>query len=115
MHTPLCERLGIELPIFAFTHCRDVVVAVCRAGGIGVLGAVGFTPDQLEVELKWIDERVGDRPYGVDIVIPGKYEGMGELDPRKLEEQLLAAVPPQHRAYADEILAKHGVPKLPEG
>ncbi len=115
MHTKLCERLGIELPVFAFTHCRDVVAAVCRAGGFGVLGAVGFPPDQLEVELNWIDEHVGDRPYGVDIVIPGKYEGKGEIDPVKLEQMLLASVPEQHRVFADKILAEHGVPKLPEG
>jgi NAD(P)H-dependent flavin oxidoreductase YrpB (nitropropane dioxygenase family) len=115
MHTPLCDRLGIEFPIFAFTHCRDVVAAVSKAGGFGVLGAVGFPPEQLEVELKWIDEHVGDKPYGVDIVIPGKYEGMGEVDPKKLEEMLLAAIPEQHRQFADQVLAEHGVPKLPAG
>ena len=75
MHTALCDQLGIDVPIFAFTHCRDVVVAVSRAGGFGVLGAVGFTPEQLEIELNWIDEHIGDHPYGVDIVIPNKYEG----------------------------------------
>jgi NAD(P)H-dependent flavin oxidoreductase YrpB (nitropropane dioxygenase family) len=115
MRTELCDQLGIEFPIFAFSHCRDVVAAVSRAGGFGVLGAVGFPPDQLEIELKWIDEHIGDKPYGVDIVIPGQYEGMGEIDPKKLEEQLLAAVPEQHRKFADTILAAHGVPKLPEG
>ena len=115
MHTDICDRLGIEFPIFAFSHCRDVVAAVSKAGGFGVLGAVGFPPDQLEIECKWIDEHIGDKPYGVDIVIPGKYEGMGETDPKKLEEMLLASVPEQHRQYADKILADHGVPKLPEG
>ncbi|HYD49022.1 MAG TPA: nitronate monooxygenase family protein [Terriglobales bacterium] len=115
MHTELCDRLGTELPIFAFTHCRDVVAAVAKAGGFGVLGAVGFTPEQLEVELSWIDEHVGDRPYGVDIVIPGKYEGMGEVDPSKLEEMLQAMIPSQHRQYVQQILEQHGVPKLPEG
>ncbi len=115
MHTDICEQLGIELPIFAFSHCRDVVAAVSKAGGFGVLGAVGFPPQQLEIELAWIDEHIGNKPYGVDIVIPGKYEGMGEIDPKKLEEQLLAAVPPQHRAFADRVLADHGVPKLPAG
>jgi NAD(P)H-dependent flavin oxidoreductase YrpB (nitropropane dioxygenase family) len=115
MRTELCARLGIEFPIFAFSHCRDVVAAVSRAGGFGVLGAVGFPPEQLEVECRWIDEHVGDRVYGVDIVIPGKYEGMGEVDPKKLEEMLLAAVPEQHRRFADEVLTKHGVPRLPEG
>ncbi len=113
MRTELCDRLGIEFPIFAFTHCRDVVVAVSQAGGFGVLGAVGFTPEQLEIECKWIDEHIGDKHYGVDIVIPGKYEGMGELDPAKLEEQLRAAIPPQHREHAAKILADHGVPEVP--
>ncbi|MFN8105189.1 MAG: nitronate monooxygenase family protein [Acidimicrobiia bacterium] len=115
MHTELCDRLGIEFPIFAFSHCRDVVAAVSRAGGFGVLGAVAFPPEQLEVELNWIDEHVGDKPYGVDVVIPGKYEGMGELDPVKLEADLLAAVPAEHREFADRILAEHHVPKFPAG
>ena len=115
VHTELCDKLGIEYPIFAFTHCRDVVVAVSKAGGFGVLGAVGFLPEELEIHLKWIDERIGDKPYGVDVVIPGKYEGMGEMDPKKLEEHLRALVPPEHRAFAEKILTDHGVPKLPAG
>ena len=115
MRTPVCDMLGIELPIFAFTHCRDVVAAVGKAGGFGVLGAVGFPPDQLEVELKWIDEHIGDRPYGVDIVIPGKYEGMGEIDPVKLEQQLQAMIPIEHRKFVKKVLADHGVPELPAG
>ena len=65
------------------------------------------------MELTWIDEHVGDRPYGVDIVIPGKYEGMGELDPVKLEEELRAMVPDEHRTFAKKILADHGVPEIP--
>jgi NAD(P)H-dependent flavin oxidoreductase YrpB (nitropropane dioxygenase family) len=109
----LCERLGIEFPIFAFTHCRDVAAAVSNAGGLGVLGAVGFDAAELETELTWLDEHVGDRPYGVDIVIPGKYEGMGELDPVKLEAELKAMVPEGHRTFTKTILAEHGVPELP--
>ena len=110
----LCERLGIEFPIFAFTHCRDVAAAVSNAGGLGVLGAVGFSAEQLELEMKWIDDHVGDKPYGVDIVIPGKYEGQGELDVDKLEAQLRAAIPNGHREFAAKLLADHGVPELPE-
>ena len=115
MHNDLCERLGIEFPIFAFTHCRDVAAAVSNTGGLGVLGAVGFSADELEVELAWLDEHVGDNPYGVDIVIPGKYEGMDEIDPVKLEAELRAMIPEEHRTFAKKILADHGVPELEGG
>ena len=93
MRNTLCDRLGIDYPIFAFTHCRDVVVAVSKAGGIGVLGAVGFSPAQLKEELDWIDEHIGDKPYGVDIVIPQKYEGMGDMTAQEMEAQLWKMVP----------------------
>jgi len=114
VHTEICDQLGIEFPIFAFTHCRDVVAAVSNAGGFGVLGAIGFSPEELEVELQWLDEHVGDHPYGVDIVIPGKYEGMGELDPVKLEAQLQSMVPDDHRRFARRLLDEHGVPPVPD-
>ena len=113
MQTEFCKRLGIEFPIFAFTHCRDVVAAVSNAGGFGVLGAVGFSPEQLEIECKWIDEHVGDNAYGVDLVIPQKYEGMEEIDPVKLEAQLKEAIPTQHREFAAKLLADHGIPEVP--
>ena len=39
MYTEFCQKLGLDVPIFAFSHCRDVVVAVSKSGGLGVLGA----------------------------------------------------------------------------
>jgi NAD(P)H-dependent flavin oxidoreductase YrpB (nitropropane dioxygenase family) len=111
MHTGLCNDLDIEFPIFAFTHCRDVVVAVSKAGGFGVLGAVGFTPEQLEIELNWIDEHIGDHHYGVDIVIPSKYEGMDSgLSADELAKSLQDMVPQEHLDFARKILTDHGVP-----
>jgi len=111
MRTPICHDLGIEFPIFAFTHCRDVVVAVGRAGGMGVLGAVGFSPEQLAIELDWIDEHIGDHPYGVDIVIPGKYEGMdSDLSADELTKMLQDLVPQGHLDFARKILTDHDVP-----
>lgn len=114
MQTALAKRLGIQSPIFAFTHCRDVVVAVSKAGGLGVLGAVGFSPEQLKQELDWIDEHIGDFTYGVDIVIPQKYEGMGEMDPTKLEEMIAAMIPQEHHDFASKLLADYGVPEWPD-
>jgi NAD(P)H-dependent flavin oxidoreductase YrpB (nitropropane dioxygenase family) len=111
MRTPICDDLGIEFPIFAFTHCRDVVVAVSRAGGMGVLGAVGFSPEQLAVELDWIDEHIGDHPYGVDIVIPSKYEGMdADMSTEDLTKMLQDLVPQGHLDFARKILTDHDVP-----
>jgi NAD(P)H-dependent flavin oxidoreductase YrpB (nitropropane dioxygenase family) len=116
MRTDICEKLGIEFPIFAFSHCRDVVAAVSKAGGLGVLGAVGFSPEDLEIELQWLDEHIGDHPYGVDIVIPSKYEGMGieDMTPDELEAEMAKHVPQGHRDFGAKILADHGVPDLPE-
>ncbi|WP_433729102.1 NAD(P)H-dependent flavin oxidoreductase [Nocardia sp. CA-129566] len=115
MRTEICDRLGIEFPIFAFTHCRDVAAAVSNAGGLGVLGAVGFTAEQLEVELAWLDEHVHG-VYGVDLVIPSKYEGKGidDLTPQQLEAKLAELVPQGHRDFAEKILNDHNVPHLPE-
>jgi len=62
MKSALCETLGIDFPLFAFSHCRNVVAAVSRAGGFGVLGATGFSPHSLEQELKWLDENIGGNP-----------------------------------------------------
>ncbi|WP_433196881.1 NAD(P)H-dependent flavin oxidoreductase [Nocardia sp. CA-107356] len=114
MRTEICDRLGIEFPIFAFTHCRDVAAAVSNAGGLGVLGAVGFTAEQLEVELTWLDEHVHG-VYGVDLVIPSKYEGKGldDLSPDQLEAKLAELVPQGHRDFAEKLLNDHNVPHLP--
>ena len=66
----ITKLVGADFPLFAFSHCRDVVAAVSRAGGFGVLGGARFTPESLEQELKWIDAHVDGKPYGIDILIP---------------------------------------------
>lgn len=113
MYTKICEQLGLEVPIFAFSHCRDVVVEVSKAGGLGVLGAGFMDAEQLREELNWIDEHIGDKPYGVDVVIPQNYVGRGEdeLNEAELEEKLWGMVPAGHIEFAEKLLADHGVPK----
>jgi len=108
----IVDRLGIEFPIFAFSHCRDVVAAVSRAGGYGVLGALAFSPEQLEIELAWIDEHVDGKPYGVDIVMPAKYVGKGGGVDASLAS-LEAMIPAEHHQFVDDLLAEHDVPPLP--
>ena len=75
MKNRVTEMFGIEFPILAFSHCRDVVAAVSKAGGMGVLGAVAHTPEDLDRDLDWIEAEIGDRPYGVDLIIPARYAG----------------------------------------
>jgi len=112
MKSKLCEQLGIEFPIFAFSHCRDVVAAVSKAGGLGVLGAVAYSPEDLETELQWIDNNVDGKPYGVDTVIPANYVGKaeGDFDKSALENM----IPEAQRLFIAGLLAKYGVPDLPE-
>src|SRR5438874_906610 len=112
MHTRVSEMLGVEFPILAFSHCRDVVAAVTNAGGFGVLGAVAHSPDQLEIDLTWIEEQVNGRPYGLDLLLPQKYAGADEggID-RDTVRQLL---PPEQQAFVDDILRRYGVPDLDE-
>lgn len=115
MRTRATEMFGLDLPVFAFSHCRDVVAAVSKAGGMGVLGALAFTPDELEIELKWIDEHVDGKPYGVDVVMPASYAGAGgELDPDRMETQLADMIPQAHKDFIESILDEHDVPPLNE-
>src|SRR5437016_4519680 len=108
MQNRLCEMFGIEFPIFAFTHCRDVAAAVSRAGGMGVLGALAFSPDQLELELQWIDEHVDGKPYGVDVVIPVKSADreMGLSDEKSLADTLHGMITEEHWDFVHNILAQ---------
>jgi len=115
MRTPLCDLFGIEYPIFAFTHCRDVVAAVSKAGGLGVLGAVGFSPDQLEVELDWIDEHIDGKPNGVDTVMPQKSTDVHGDSADDLIAQIKGMIDDAHWNYVDELMDRFELPPLPEG
>ncbi len=113
MNSRICEMLDIEFPLVAFTHCRDVVVAVSKAGGCGVLGAVGMSPEQLEKELKWIDEHIDGKPYGVDVLIPNKMVGKDE----KFDaEKLVKMIPQEYADFRTDVLENHGIeaPELRE-
>ncbi len=118
MRTDLCDLFGIDIPIFAFSHCRDVVAAVTNAGGLGVLGALAFSPEQLELELRWIDDNVDGKPYGVDTVMPMSYEGKeeglgqkdesGEVDAAAFQD----LIPQETREWVEKILEEYEVPPL---
>ncbi|MCB1645361.1 MAG: nitronate monooxygenase [Pseudomonadales bacterium] len=106
MKTDICDLTGCEFPLFAFSHCRDVVVEVSKAGGFGVLGAVGHTPESLEIELNWIDEHIDGKPYGVDLIVP---TSMADREGSLRPEELLDRVPDAHRRHVERILAENGI------
>ena len=107
MKSPVCDMLGVEFPLFAFSHCRNVVAAVSRAGGFGVLGATAHTPETIEQELKWIDDHVDGKPYGLDVLIPENTSTSGERD--VTWKSLESRISPEHRAFVRNLLGKHGV------
>jgi NAD(P)H-dependent flavin oxidoreductase YrpB (nitropropane dioxygenase family) len=107
VRTDLCRRLGLEFPIFAFSHCRDVVAAVSNAGGLGVLGISGSSADELDRELAWIEDAIDGRPYGVDVLLPAPATGVSA----SVEDLIPAA----HKQFVADLLDRYGVPPLPDG
>ena len=112
MQTDLAKELGLEFPIFAFTHCRDVVAGVSKAGGFGVLGVAGHSVKNVEQEIDWIEKEIGDKPYGVDLLLPSKFAGSdrGGFDETELDQR----IPEEHEEFLKKLLDDHGVPPLPD-
>ncbi|MEM7220871.1 MAG: nitronate monooxygenase [Pseudomonadota bacterium] len=111
MQSPLMAWFDMQAPVFAFSHCRDVVAAVSRAGGFGVLGTTHVTPEQLELELTWLDEHTNGRPYGVDVMFASRpLEGSEQLSVTDIER----VIPEENRRFVNELLARYDVPELSE-
>lgn len=108
MKTKLTQMFELDVPIFAFSHCRDVVAAVSKAGGMGVLGAAWMTPEHLEQELDWIDAHVDGKPYGVDMVFAAKAQ------PVEFDKTPREVLPDENRKFINDLLTEDGVPELPE-
>ena len=106
MRTALTDMLGLGFPLVAFSHCRDVVAAVTNSGGFGMLGAVRFTPDQLDEELSWLDRETHGRPYGVDVLIPTRLAGRDE---GLSADETAGRVPEQHVEFARDLLLRYAI------
>jgi NAD(P)H-dependent flavin oxidoreductase YrpB (nitropropane dioxygenase family) len=107
LQTRIATMLGIDFPLFAFSHCRDVVAAVSKAGGFGVFGAAGCSPAELETELRWIDAHIDGRPYGVDLLIP---ENLAiRTAPGTTARDAAAQIPQQHRQFVADLLRRYDI------
>ncbi|MFN0164268.1 MAG: nitronate monooxygenase [Burkholderiales bacterium] len=109
MKNAMCEMFGIEVPIFAFSHCRDVVVEVSKAGGMGVLGMARMSPERVREELRWVDAHVDGKPYGIDVLMPATYR---DFDGHKFDAEEL--FPRQQLDFVRNMLDAAGVPPLPQ-
>lgn len=107
MATELSKMLGIKYPIFAFSHCRDVVAAVTNAGGIGIYGGALNTPEQVEIDIRWIEQQVEGKPYGIDLMLPSKFVDLSE-------EEMQRHIPKEHINFLDKMMDRFDVPPLDE-
>lgn len=117
MQTQICKQLGIDFPIFAFTHCRDVAAEVSKAGGLGCLGTAYMKLDEFKRDLDWMDAQVGDKPYGVDLIFmpPARQPGAGKtLSIEEVDAAVWEAIPERHRQFVDGLLKEHKVPEWPD-
>ncbi len=110
MKNKLCDMFGIDIPVFAFSHCRDVVAAVSKAGGLGVLGMARMGPERLREELQWIDDHIDGKPYGIDVLMPSTYSDAGDL-----KYDIDRLLPPEHVAFVRKLIDDAGIPPLPAG
>lgn len=107
LHTPLCERLGIDVPILSAgmgpISGPDLVAAVSNAGGLGVLGCTSMAPDEVRTVIRRTRE-LTDRPFGVDLILPARLDqgGLSMAD-------VAARIPEEHFAAAARIAAELGV------
>lgn len=114
LHTKLCDLLEIEYPImlagmggfrpdaFASPH---LAAMVSNAGGFGVLGCSGRSPDEIRTMFRQIREET-DKPFGADITVPRTAS-----DQALTPEQMWAEIPQSHKDWYEYIRQKHNLPK----
>ncbi len=73
LRTPLCERLGVEHPVFLAgmggVSMAPLVAAVSNAGGLGIMGAANLSPDDLRAEIRKT-RSLTQKPFAVDLLAP---------------------------------------------
>ena len=71
LHTPLCDLLGVKHPIMLAgmggVSYAELAAAVSNAGGYGVLGMAGRTPEFIRDEMRKV-KSLTDKPFGVDLL-----------------------------------------------
>ncbi|KAJ7251278.1 2-nitropropane dioxygenase [Mycena rebaudengoi] len=74
--TPITELFGIKHPILLagmnVAAGPELAAAVSNAGGLGVIGGFGYTPQFLREQIRAVKDGLADKslPFGVDLLIP---------------------------------------------
>ncbi len=83
LRTPLCERFGIEVPIFLAgmggVAYAEVCAAVSEAGGYGTLGMAGVPPEAIREQMREV-RRLTAKPFGVDLLAALPDQMMDSID-----------------------------------
>lgn len=106
----LFEKFGMEVPIFGFSHCRDVVVAIGKAGGLGVYGAGLHDDETIATDVRWIEEQLDGKPYGIDLLMPERYVGSETGGLQQADAQAL--VPQRHKDFLEDMMVRYQVPEF---
>ncbi|MBW2063131.1 MAG: nitronate monooxygenase [Deltaproteobacteria bacterium] len=126
LRTKLCDILNIEYPILSAGMgpslvgekagaTVELVVAVSEAGGLGVLGAAGFTVEEMREQIREI-KKLTDKPFGVDILLPKQFVEMGDQPFEKGAEipltELIKRLPKEHFEWLMKIKEEMRLPDL---
>jgi NAD(P)H-dependent flavin oxidoreductase YrpB (nitropropane dioxygenase family) len=111
LKTPICELLGIEYPILlagmgggdGFARA-ELAAAVSEAGGLGIFGAAGWTPEQIHDECEKV-RRLTKKPFGVDILLPA-----GAVSPPANPGE---AIGPEYNDWAEGAIGRLGLQTPP--
>ena len=111
LSTRLCELLDIEYPIMLAgmggIASAELAAAVSEAGGLGVIGAINLTPDELDAEIRKA-RKLTSKPFGVDTIAPTSMVETATL------EELRNFITDEAVEYASKLAKELGIP-VPEG
>jgi nitronate monooxygenase len=126
LRTKLCDILNIEYPILSAGMGPslvgeqtgapvELVVAVSEAGGLGVLGASGFTVEEMRQAIRDVKSKT-DKPFGVDLLLPKDIveQGRANIDgPKELPlNEILKTLPKPHYEWIKKVKEELELPDV---
>jgi len=119
LRTPLCDLLGIQVPIIqagmgwdkeGLTTPAELVAAVSNAGGLGVIGGSPMRPELIRERIRQV-KALTDKPFGVDITLP-KMADVKVPDPIEVQKAI-EENHPKHARFMSELVKEFGLEPQP--